>query len=323
MRILTGEEVRRALPMPAAIEAVREAYRALSAGEIEAPIRGIMPVPGGVLLSMPAHAIGASISSVKLVTFYGENPARGLPTIHGTVIVFDAETGRPLALLEASALTAIRTGAASGVATDCLARANSRALALLGAGAQAPTQAAAVCAVRPIEEIRIFSLEGADRLASNLRAEYGERMRVILAGSAAEAVAGADVICTVTTSHKPIFTLADLTPGAHINGIGSFTPQMQEIGADVVSAAQVFVDHRESVWEEAGDLIIARDSGHFTESDIRAEIGEVIAGRARGRESADELTFFKSVGHAAQDALSAAAIVARAEEEGLGQEFAF
>ena len=323
MRILTGEEVRRALPMPTAIEAVREAYRALSAGEIEAPIRGVLPVPGGVLLSMPAHAADSPISAVKLVTFYGENPARGLPAIHGTVVVFDAETGRPHALLEASAVTAIRTGAASGVATDCLARADSHVLAVLGAGAQAPTQAAAVCAVRPIEEIRIFSLEGANELADLLRSQYGERLRVILAESAAAAVSRADVICTVTTSHKALFALADLAPGTHINGIGAFTPQMQEIGVDVVSAAQVFVDHRESVWEEAGDLIIARDTGHFAESDIRAEIGEVIAGRVPGRESADELTFFKSVGHAAQDALCAAAIVARAEAEDLGQEIAF
>ena len=323
MRILTGEEVRRALPMPTAIEAVREAYRALSAGEIEAPIRGVLPVPNGVLLSMPAHAAGSPISSVKLVNFYGENPARGLPAIHGVVVVFDVDTGRPHAVLEASSVTAIRTGAASGVATDCLARADSRVLALLGAGAQAPTQAAAVCAVRPIEEIRIFSLEGANELADLLRSQYGERLRVILAESAAAAVSRADVICTVTTSHKALFALADLAPGTHINGIGAFTPQMQEIGVDVVSAAQVFVDHRESVWEEAGDLIIARDTGHFAESDIRAEIGEVIAGRVPGRESADELTFFKSVGHAAQDALCAAAIVARAEAEGLGQEIAF
>lgn len=323
MRILTGEEVRQALPMTAAIAAVRESYRALSAGEVAAPIRGVLPVPGGVLLSMPAYAQDAEISTVKLVTFYGDNPAQGRPAIHGAVVVFNAETGAPIALLEASAVTAVRTGAASGVASDCLARDDARVLALFGAGAQAPTQAAAVCAVRPIEEIRIFSLEGAEQLAARLSADSGGQRRVIVADSAAAAVAGADVICTATTSRRALFALSDLAPGAHINGIGAFTPEMQEIGIDTVRAASVFVDHRESVWEEAGDLIIARDQGHFSDADIRAEIGEVIAGSAAGRQREDELTFFKSVGHAAQDALSAAAIVARAEADNIGRVIPF
>ena len=319
MRILTGDEVRQALPMPAAIEAVREAYRAISTDTVAAPIRGVLPVPNGVLLSMPAYAAGSAISAVKLVNFYGGNPARGLPAIHGVVVVFAVDTGQPLALLEASSVTAVRTGAASGVGSDYLAREDSRVLAILGAGAQAPTQVAAVCAVRPIEEIRIFSLEGSEALADQLRAEYGDPMKVTIAASAAAAVAPADIICTVTTSRKALFTLEDLAPGTHINGIGAFTPEMQEIGIDVVTAAKVYVDHHESIWEEAGDLIIARDSGQFAASDIRAEIGEVIAGSAPGRESAEELTFFKSVGHAAQDALAAATIVARAEAENLGQ----
>ncbi|MCY4106267.1 MAG: ornithine cyclodeaminase family protein [Chloroflexi bacterium] len=319
MRILTAEEVRQALPMPAAIAAVREAYRAISTDAVAAPIRGALPVPRGVLLSMPAHATGSPISSVKLVNFYGDNPARGLPAIHGVVVVFDSDTGRPQALLEASSVTAIRTGAASGVASAHLAREDARVLALLGAGAQAPTQAAAVCAVRPIEEIRIFSLAGAESLATELRAAMGDSLTITIAESAAAAIATADIICTVTTSTQALFTLEELAPGAHINGIGAFTPEMQEIGIDVVTAAQVYVDHRESIWEEAGDLIIARASGQFAESDIRAEIGEVIAGVTPGRQSADELTFFKSVGHAAQDALAAAAIVARAEAENLGQ----
>ena len=144
-------------------------------------------------------------------------------------------------------------------------------------------------------------------------------MTITITDSATAAIATADIICTVTTSHQALFTLEDLAPGAHINGIGAFTPEMQEIGIDVITAAHVYVDHRESIWEEAGDLIIARDSGQFAESDIRAEIGEVIAGKAPGRQNAEELTFFKSVGHAAQDALAAANIVARAEAENLGQ----
>ena len=322
MRILTGAEVRQALPMTAAIAAVREAYRAISTGAVEAPIRGVVPVPNGVLLSMPAYVTGAQISSVKLVNFYGGNPERGLPAIHGVVVVFDADTGQPQAVMDASSVTALRTGAASGVASDCLARPDARVLALLGAGAQAPTQAAAVCAVRPIEEIRIFSLVGAEELAERLRAQHGEGMRIVLTESAAAAVSSANIICTVTTSFTPLFAATDLAPGTHLNGIGSFTPEMQEIGADVVQAASVFVDHRESIWEEAGDLILARASGHFAEEDIRAEIGEVIAGLAPGRQSDEELTFFKSVGHAAQDALAAATIVARAEEQDLGQEVA-
>lgn len=321
MRILTADDVRAAVDMRAAIAAVREGFIALSSNRAHVPLRSVLETPGGVLLTMPAYVGGAPISAVKIVSVCPENPAQGLPTIYAAVLVMDAQTGAPLALMDGRILTAQRTGAASGLATDLLAVPEASILAVIGAGVQARTQVAAVCAVRPIREIRIFSLAGAEQMAAELRGLYPAQISVV--PSAHAALDGAQVIVAATTSPTPVVHLDDLTPGAHINGIGSFTPEMQEIAADVVAAARVVVDHRASVWAEAGDLIIPRNAGLITETHIHAEIGEIAAGLKEGRHDPHEITFFKSVGNAVQDAALAQRVLAAADERGMGSTVAW
>lgn len=316
MRILTADEVRAAVDMRAAIDAVRLGFVALSTGRAHVPLRSALEIPGGVLLTMPAQIGGAPVSAVKVVTVCPENAARGLPTIYAAVLVTDALTGAPLALMDGRVLTALRTGAASGLATDLLAVPQASILAVIGAGVQARTQIAAVCAVRPITEIRIFGLIGAEQMAEELRGQYPAR--IVVTSSAAEASAGAQVIVAATNSKTPVVRLSDLTPGVHINGIGSFTAEMQEIASDVVTAARIVVDHRPSAWAEAGDLIIPRREGLITEDSVYAEVGEIAAGLKPGRADSHEITFFKSVGNAVQDAALAQQVIAAADERGLG-----
>jgi len=253
---------------------------------------------------------------VKIVSVCPDNPTHDLPTIHAAVLVTDAQTGALLALMEGGVLTALRTGAASGLATDLLAIPEASTLAVIGAGVQARTQIAGVCAVRPITKIRVFSLSGAQQLVEELRGHYDAEISV--AADVRAALHDAHVIVAATNSARPVVHLDDLSPGVHINGIGSFTPHMQEIAADIVTAAKVVVDHRESIWAEAGDLIIPRDQGLITEDHIHAEIGEIASGTQTGRDNASEITFFKSVGNAVQDAALAQRVLEAADERGLG-----
>jgi ornithine cyclodeaminase/alanine dehydrogenase-like protein (mu-crystallin family) len=316
MMILTAEDVQAAVDMRAAINAVRAGFIALSTGRARVPLRCALEMSGGVLLTMPAHIDGAPVSTVKMVSVCPDNPSSGLPTIYAAVLVVDARTGAPLALMDGRVLTALRTGAASGLATDLLAVPHASILAVIGAGVQARTQVAAVCAVRPITEIHIFSLAGAEQMAEELRGQV--QTRISVARSACEALREAHVVAAATNSKTPVVHLDDLTPGAHVNGIGSFTPDMQEIAADVVMAARVVVDHRASVWAEAGDLIIPRQQGLIAENIVYAEIGEIAAGLKEGRRDPQEITFFKSVGNAVQDAALAQRVLAAAGERGLG-----
>jgi ornithine cyclodeaminase len=307
--------------MGAAIDAVRAGFIALSTGRARVPLRSVLETPGGVLLTMPAYIDGTPASTVKVVTVCPDNPSRGLPTIFAAVLVTDAQTGALLAIMDGRVLTALRTGAASGLATDLLAVPEASILAVIGAGVQARTQVEAVCAVRPITEIRIFSLAGAEAMAAELRDQY--HAEIVVAPSAHAAIEGAQVVVAATNSQKPVVHLDDLAPGAHINGIGSFTPEMQEIAADVVAAARVVVDHRPSVWAEAGDLIIPRRRGLITEASVYAEIGEIAAGLKAGRADPQQITFFKSVGNAVQDAALAQRVIAAADERGLGTRVAW
>jgi ornithine cyclodeaminase len=259
--------------------------------------------------------------AVKIVSVFGRNAERGLPTIHAVVLAVDSETGQPVAILEGASLTAIRTGAASGAATEALAREQAATLSVFGSGAQARTQVEAVCQVRPIRRVLVFSLDpqGAQRMADELRGQGTIPADVRPAASAAEAAAEADVICTATTSATPVFPDAALHPGVHINAIGSYTPAMQEIDSDTVRRARVVVDSREAALAETGDLIQPIQAGIITADHVQAELGEVLAGRAAGRTEAAQITLFKSVGLAVQDAVAAARALARAEQLGLGQ----
>jgi ornithine cyclodeaminase len=330
MLIITRDELRRAAPMDAAIDAVTAAFAQLSAGMAEVPLRPHVAIPPaeGLHLVMPAYLAGMppapAALGVKALTLFPHNAERGLPTINAVVMLFDTTNGLPLALMDGGYLTALRTGAASGAATRLLARDDARVLALFGAGAQALPQVWAACVTRPIERIWIANrtAERAERLADELRA-FGAPIPadVRVASSAHEALAEADVVCCATASSTPVFDDADLRPGTHINGVGSYRSTMQEVPAATVARAHVVVDQRRAAWAEGGDLVIARDQGLLDESAI-VELGEVALGRAPGRGSAEQITFFKSVGNAVQDVAVAQVAYARASELGLGQEIA-
>jgi ornithine cyclodeaminase len=276
---------------------------------------------------MPAYLAGAPFGpaalGVKALTLFPHNAEHGLPTINALVLLFDASNGLPLALIDGGYLTALRTGAASGAATRLMARADARTLAIFGAGAQALPQVWAVCVARPIERVWIVnrSAERAERLAAELRA-FGAPIPtdVRVAPAARAALAEADIVCCATAAPIPLFDDADLRPGTHINGVGSYRPTMQEIPAATVARARVVVDQRRAAWAEAGDLVIARDQGLIGAEHIVAELGEVAAGTIVGRTSADEITFFKSVGNAVQDVAVAQVAYTRAGELGLGHE---
>jgi ornithine cyclodeaminase/alanine dehydrogenase-like protein (mu-crystallin family) len=307
MRIYSADQVYQTLPMREAIEAMRRGFIALSTWKATVPVRGVLPVNGNTTLTMPAYIHGSEVSVVKVISVYPGNAERDLPVVLGNVLVLDANTGEVVALIHGGALTALRTGAASGLATDLLAEPDAHVLAVIGAGKQARTQVEAVCAVRPIDRIRVYSPHNAEAFADELHARYG--VDVAATADAKSALKEAQVVIAATNSAAPVVRLEDVQPGVHINGVGSFRPEMQEIAADVVQAAKIVVDHRESVWHEAGDLIIPRDQGLISESSVHAELGEIAAGLRPGRTSPEEITFFKSVGNAVQDAAAAERLI--------------
>lgn len=313
MRILTADDLRAALPMSAAIDAMAAAFSALSAGDVEQPLRTKLTTPRGVTLAMPAYADGTS--ALKIVSVYGGNPARGLPAINALVVVLDGETGRPQALIDGAALTALRTGAASGLATKLLARPVSEVLGVIGAGGMAPAQIEAVCAVRPIHLIRIYSPNRAAELVERLHGNNG--IEVVQAGSAHDAAFDSDIIITCTNSHTPVLTRADVAEGAHISAVGSYTPAMAELAPSLVRDSRVFIDQHEAAWAEAGELIQARDAGLLDPANVH-EIGALVRGETPGRTRPEEITVFKSVGVAAQDLYAASAALIAAEERGIG-----
>jgi ornithine cyclodeaminase len=276
---------------------------------------------------MPAYvqAVGGDALAVKVVSLFPKNPERGLAFIQAAVLVLDADSGRPVALLEGSSLTAIRTGAGSGAAIDVLARPDSRVVAVFGAGAQGRTQLEAACSVRRIEQAWVFdpSFEKAEQMAQDMagRGSIPDGLRVVK--SSREAVSEADIVCTATTSDTPVFADADLKPGAHVSAIGSYTPEMQEVPAETVARARVVVDSRSATLAETGDLLRPMRAGLFGEEHIHAELGEILLGRKAGRESPDQVTYFKSVGIAVQDAMAAQLALQNAHKMGLGTEVTF
>jgi alanine dehydrogenase len=320
IRILSRQDVRQSLPMAEAIEAVKAAFAQLSTGRADVPLRVALEVPrhNGVTLFMPAYLEADDQMAVKIVSVFNDNPAKGLPLIHALVTVVDATTGEPVAVMDGTYLTALRTGAASGAATDLLARQETGTAAIFGAGVQGRTQLEAVCAVRPIEKAWVYDIS--PQQAATYVAEMTQRLSlpVEVAGTPAEAVRQADVICTATTATSPVFDGADVRPGTHINAVGAYTPHMQEIPVETVLRAKVVIDHRESSLAEAGDLIIPLQQGRMTEEHIYAELGEISAGVKPGRTSAEEITLFKSVGVAVQDVAAASAVLEAARRLGLG-----
>lgn len=321
VRFLSGDDVRRALPMPDAIEGMKSAYAQLSALKAEMPLRGRLATEDdGVVLMMPAYLRDSQDFGVKIVSVYPQNAQHDLPIIHAMVLAIDPQTGAPIGILEGGSLTAIRTGAGAGAATDILSRPESSTVAIIGSGIQARTQLEAVCAVRDIKQVWVYSpteanaQKFADEMAGTGRIPHDVTVTFTPEG----AIRNADIVCVATTSYMPVFDGHALKSGTHINGVGSYTPQMQELDEVTMQKSLIVVDSREAVLAEAGELIIAIDKGVISVESIHAEIGEVINGTKVGRTSDDQITFFKSVGVAVQDAVSANIALRNAERDNIG-----
>ena len=294
--VLSEHEVTSLLTMAECITVMEDALASLARGEVHNPLRQAIRAPGakGLLGLMPAWRAGEKpYYALKEVCVFPENPKRGLDTHLGAVILHSGETGEPLAIMNAAAITAIRTAAVSAVATKLLAREDASVLAIVGTGAQGKSHREAIPLVRTIREIRMCG--------------RGE--------SVEEAVRGADVIVTATSSREPILKREWVAPGAHINAVGSSIAAARELEADLVASASLFVDRRESTLNESGDYLAAVERGAV----IRAEIGQILIGQAEGRKSPDEITLFKSLGLAVEDLASAAFLYEKARREQRGQ----
>ena len=320
IRILSGSQIREAVQMTDIIEAVRNAFVELSAGGAVMPIRSHISIaePRGDALFMPSYMNSTERIGVKTVTLFEDNRTAGLPYIQALVSVYDGRNGTPQAVLDGTTITALRTGAASGLATELLSRPESKTCGIIGAGVQGITQLEAVCAVRPIDTVLVYDPhpETARTFAEAMGKTCAVEVEVL--PTVQQVVRSADIICCATISETPVFDDHDLNEGVHINGVGSYQPHVQEIPEETVRRSRLFVDHRESALAETGDLIIPLAKGVISENHILGEIGAVAAGEVMGRISADDITFFKSVGVAVQDLAAASVIIERAEERNIG-----
>jgi ornithine cyclodeaminase/alanine dehydrogenase-like protein (mu-crystallin family) len=314
MRFINRDEVARRLTYEMCIPIVRRAMIALSRGETKQLLRSIIPLSRGRLFGVMPGAMGAHAAfGAKLISVFHENFARGIQSHQGLVILFDPDSGAPVCVVHAGELTAIRTAAASAVATDALARKDARRLALLGYGEQAATHARAICKVRNLESIVVWgrSPGRAKSFAERMRAELA--LPVVAAQAVPEAVAEADIICTVTSAAEPILEGAWVRPGTHLNLVGSGYAGPTEVDNDLVVRSRFIADSRESVLQQGAEFLRAKAEGLVGDEHIVAEIGQVLAGQVEGRRSAEEITVYKSLGHIVQDLASAWALYSQTE----------
>jgi len=317
--VLSDADVRELLDMESCVSAMEAALAALARDELSMPLRFVVRPPGEALLGlMPAHRAGSEpLFSLKEIVVAPANGARGLDPHQGAVLLHDGDTGVLHAVLNASAITEIRTAAVSAVATKLLARPGARRVAILGAGVQARSHAHAMRTVVHDPELRIWSRTPAHAEALALESH------AVVCASIEEALDGADVVCTCTASREPIVRRAWLAPGTHVNAVGSSVPSARELESDVVAEAALFVDRRESTLNESGDYLRAVEEAGIGPDHIRAELGELLVGTDPGRGGADELTVFKSLGLAVEDLAAASLCVERARERGVGVEVPF
>jgi ornithine cyclodeaminase len=316
---LNREDVETLLPMEECIEVVEAGLRVLARGGAVQPLRTAywMPDRHGLLGVMPGMLDGLSegeppVAGIKVLTVVPDNYLHGEESHQGLVLLFEEERGHPIAILDASAITAIRTAAASAVATRALARQDAGDLAILGSGTQARSHLEAMAAVRPLRRVRVWSRnpESARRFAEREGAEPAASVR--------EAVEGADLICTVTAAREPILAGEWIAPGAHINAVGACTAGTRELDAATVSRSRLYTDRRESALAEAGDFLLARKEGAVTDAHLLGELGEVLEGKVSGRRSDDEITLYKSLGIAVEDLASGRYVYRKALASGRG-----
>ena len=322
VRVLTRRDIEQSITMRDVLPVVREAFVSASAGLANVPLRtAIRTESGNTALFMPAFRADRKTLGAKMVCVFPENFKQGLPLIHAVVVLSDPDTGAPRALLEGGQITALRTGAAGGVAADLLSRRDSYTVTVIGAGVQGWYQLLALCLVRPIRRAWVVDVKERAVEAFVERAERELGIEARPAGSRSSAVSDADIVVTATTSNEPVFDGHALEEGTHINAIGAFTPEMRELDDTALRRCKLIaVDSREAVWAEAGDFIIPSKAGWFTPSHVHAEIGEIAAGREAGRGAVSEITLFKTVGLAILDVAVADAIVTQAEIKGVGVE---
>ena len=296
--------------MPLAIELMREAFSHLAKGNAKVPVRTHFQMEeyGSEALFMPVYLAGSGYFGLKIVGLNEKNPTKGLPVIQALVMLMNAETGQAVASLDGTFITALRTGAVSGLATQLLARKDAKVAAIFGAGVQAYTQLEAIAAAREFEKVWVFNRTqaNAEKFVQEVQSNYS--FDILIADSRSR-LKEADVICTATTSHTPVFSHHELKEGVHINGVGSYLEHMAEVPAETVLASTVIVDQREACWVEAGDIIQPYKAGLIKKSHVKASLGEIVNGDHAGRQSADEITFFKSVGNAVQDLAVAARVM--------------
>lgn len=321
MKFITTDQMKALVSMPEAIEAMRTIFGELSSGKSFMPVRTVSTFGEMMLLYKPSYSPAKNYAAVKLLTQAERNPSRGLPMIQGLVFLMDSTNGTLLAMMDGKHVTALRTGAASGLATALLARKDAAVAAVFGAGVQGATQLEAVCAVRPIRKAYIFDVNPA--AASAYAQRQSAKLAIpVTAGPSLEVLQDADVICTATGACAPLFQREHVKPNVHINAIGSFRPHMQELPPEWVASAQVYVDHLDSCLAETGDLLIPLEKGLFTRQHILGEIGHVVNGTLAGRSDEHGATLFKSVGVAVQDLAAAALIYEKALALNIGTELA-
>ncbi len=318
--IANQELVTELLPMAECIDVMAEALSLLYDGDVLMPLRTKLVLPGtdNLMSLMPAYLGGIGSLGVKVIAAFSSNYGTAYDTHQGVVLLFDTQHGLLHAIVDCTSITALRTAAVSGVATRLLARPDALTLAILGAGTQARTHLAAMLAVRPIQQVRVYSLpaEGARQFAEREGRRHGIEVRVC--ETARAAVEGASIICTVTTAQEPILCGEWLAPGAHINAVGAFTPATRELDTAAVAKARLYVNRREAALHEAGEFLIPKQEGAFGDEHILGELGELLAGRVPGRTSPQDITLFKSLGIAIEDLAAAHYVWRKAQAQNAG-----
>lgn len=321
IRIIKAGEIKQFYSMPRAIDAMGRAFTSLSSGEGYVPMRFVSKLPGNelILLFKPAFVEKERKVTIKFLTQRETGPIPGIPTIQGIVLVIDSVTGEILSIMDGEYLTALRTGAASGLATRCFARQDAQVMALFGCGSQARTQLEAVICEREIKKVLVF--EPNEELGRQFISAMEKKFNLEMVYTVdTKQLKEADIICTATNSNQPLFSRAEIKKGVHINAIGSFQPHMQELDPRLILDAKVFVDHAEACLKESGDLIKPILEGIITENHIAGEIGDFLLNRITGRETKNQITLFKSVGVAIQDYAVATDVYNESLKQGYGLE---
>lgn len=318
--VVNQHEVAELLPMPECIDVMQGVFEALARGEAILPLRSMVQLPNdaGIFALMPSYLASIESVGVKAITVFPGNEGTELDAHQGAVLLFDGVRGSLRGVFDATSITAIRTAAVSGVATRALAREDASSLAILGSGTQARTHLEAMLAVRPVRRVRVWS-----RTEANARRFVGEmsaKLNVPLevSATAREAVEGADLVCTTTSSKEPVLHGEWLSPGAHVNAVGYAGPAGREVDAEAIRRSRLYADKRESLLNEAGDFLLARDEGVVDDSHLIGELGEVLVGAAPGRQTDEDITFFESLGLAVEDLAAAHHIYEKAKPRGLG-----